>query len=62
MRPSYDDVSSCGMTKEGSARLRPRRYRMSRRLQQPGRRIKAKRLQYNADEPTSCGEIDLRIS
>ncbi|VEL32935.1 unnamed protein product [Protopolystoma xenopodis] len=50
------------MTNESSARLRPKRWSMSRELHQPECRIKAKRLQYNANQPTSSGANDLRIS
>ncbi|VEL08909.1 unnamed protein product [Protopolystoma xenopodis] len=42
--------------------LRPKRWRMYRGLHQPERRINVKWLQYNADQPTPCGEIDLRNS
>ncbi|VEL19507.1 unnamed protein product [Protopolystoma xenopodis] len=59
MRPSSDDVHH--RMDESSARFHSKRGR-SCGLRQPERRIKAKRLQYNAIQPSSSGEIDLRIS
>ncbi|VEL34852.1 unnamed protein product [Protopolystoma xenopodis] len=59
MSPSSNDVRH--ITNEISVRIRAKRCGMSRGLHQP-ERIKAKRLQYNANSPTSPGEIDLRIS
>ncbi|VEL16449.1 unnamed protein product [Protopolystoma xenopodis] len=50
------------MMDESSARFHPKRWRTSRGLRQPERRNKAKRLQYNAIQPSSSGEIALRIS
>ncbi|VEL25275.1 unnamed protein product [Protopolystoma xenopodis] len=50
------------MTNEGSARSRPKRWRMSRGLHQPERVFNAKWLQLNANQPTFSDEIDLRIS
>ncbi|VEL06848.1 unnamed protein product [Protopolystoma xenopodis] len=49
------------MMDESSARFHPKRRR-SRGLNQPERRIEAKRLQYNSIQHSSSGEIDLRIS
>ncbi|VEL19912.1 unnamed protein product [Protopolystoma xenopodis] len=60
MTPSSDDVHH--LMDESSARLHPKRGRKSRGLRQPERRIKAKRLQYNAIQPSSCGDMDQRIS
>ncbi|VEL06774.1 unnamed protein product [Protopolystoma xenopodis] len=50
MRPSSDDVHH--MMKESSARFH-QKLGSYRRLRQPERRIKAKRLQYNAIQPST---------
>ncbi|VEL40555.1 unnamed protein product [Protopolystoma xenopodis] len=60
MKSSSDDAHR--MMDESSACFHPKRGRRSRRLRQSERRIKAKRLQYNAIHPSSSGGIDLRIS
>ncbi|VEL25637.1 unnamed protein product [Protopolystoma xenopodis] len=50
------------MIDESAACLHPKPGRRSYGLRQPERRIKAKRLQYNAIHSSSSGEIDRRIS
>ncbi|VEL15083.1 unnamed protein product [Protopolystoma xenopodis] len=58
MTSSFDDVQQ--MMDESSAQFNPKRR--SRVLRQPEHRIKAKRLQYNGNQTSASGEIDLRIS
>ncbi|VEL32910.1 unnamed protein product [Protopolystoma xenopodis] len=53
MSPNSDDARQ--MTNESSARLRPKRWRISRKLHQP------ERLQYNANQLTSSVDIDIPI-
>ncbi|VEL18781.1 unnamed protein product [Protopolystoma xenopodis] len=60
MSLSSDEVRH--ITNENSARFRLKLWRKSRALHQSERRIKAKRLQYNVNQPTSSREIDLRLS
>ncbi|VEL27072.1 unnamed protein product [Protopolystoma xenopodis] len=60
MRFSSDDDHQ--MMDENSARFHSKRGKRSRGLHQPERCMKAKRLQYNGIQPSSTGEIDLRIS
>ncbi|VEL13650.1 unnamed protein product [Protopolystoma xenopodis] len=60
MSSSSDDVHC--LMEESSSRFHLKRRRMSRRLRQPERRIKAKRLHYNGMHPSSSGELELRIS
>ncbi|VEL06985.1 unnamed protein product [Protopolystoma xenopodis] len=60
MSSSCDDVYR--MMNERSARFHPKRRRISRRLRQPERRIKAKKLQYNAIQLSSSGEVNQRVS
>ncbi|VEL24089.1 unnamed protein product [Protopolystoma xenopodis] len=50
------------MANESSTRLRPKPWKMSCELHQPECRINAKRRQYNANQPTSSGEVDVRIT
>ncbi|VEL08129.1 unnamed protein product [Protopolystoma xenopodis] len=53
---SYDDVRC--MTNESSAHLRQQRWRVARGFDQPERRFMAKRIQFNAKQPTSSHEFD----
>ncbi|VEL16732.1 unnamed protein product [Protopolystoma xenopodis] len=50
------------MMDESSAHFHPKRYRRSLELRQPERGMKAKRLLFNAIQPSSSGEVGLRIS
>ncbi|VEL17633.1 unnamed protein product [Protopolystoma xenopodis] len=47
------------MMDESLARFHPKPERISRGLRQPGSRIKAQRLQHNANNLPSSAEIDL---
>ncbi|VEL08345.1 unnamed protein product [Protopolystoma xenopodis] len=60
MSPSSDAVRH--MTAESPVRSNRKRQRLSCVPRQPERGIKTKRLQYNCNQPSSSGQIDLRIS
>ncbi|VEL10324.1 unnamed protein product [Protopolystoma xenopodis] len=60
MASSSDDVHR--IMDETSARLYPKRGRMSRGRRQPEHLIEAEQLPYNGTQPLSSGEINLRIS